>query len=162
MPKLRAMVVDAEAGSGPVWAMPEDPRVTPVGRLLRKLGLDELPQLPCVLKGEMSLIGPRLGRPEFVDRLSDEVSLYRARLLVRPGITGWAQVNRGSDQSVEDVIEKLRYDLYYIRRASPAQGSTRGATARAAVAVQMQDAIGEGLQEAAVWSAIGSEPAAHG
>lgn len=120
MPKLRTMVVDAEAGSGPVWATPEDPRVTPVGRLLRRLGLDELPQLLCVLKGEMSLIGPRPERPEFVDRLSDEVPLYRARLLVRPGITGWAQVNRGSDQSVEDVIEKLRYDLYYVRHASPA------------------------------------------
>ncbi len=116
--KLRTMVPDAEKDTGPVWARKDDPRVTPVGRLLRRLHVDELPQLFNVLRGEMSLVGPRPERPEFVEQFKRQIALYDKRLLVRPGITGWAQVHRGSDSSLEDVAEKLRYDLYYIRHLS--------------------------------------------
>ncbi len=116
--KLRTMIPDAENGTGPVWAKLNDPRVTPIGRVLRRTRLDELPQLLHVLKGEMSLIGPRPERPEIVERLKEEIPLYDKRLIVRPGISGWAQVNHKYDASTEDVIEKLRYDLYYIRNLS--------------------------------------------
>jgi exopolysaccharide biosynthesis polyprenyl glycosylphosphotransferase len=113
--KLRTMIVDAERDTGPVWATDDDPRITPVGRILRKLRLDELPQLFSVLKGEMSLVGPRPERPEFVSGFIQDIPFYEKRLLVRPGITGWAQVNHKYDETVEDVVEKLRYDLYYVR-----------------------------------------------
>jgi len=116
--KLRTMVPDAEADTGPVWATENDPRVTRIGRLLRMTRLDELPQLLHVLTGQMSLIGPRPERPVIADRLKQEIPLYETRLIVRPGITGWAQVNHKYDASTQDVIEKLRYDLYYIRNLS--------------------------------------------
>jgi exopolysaccharide biosynthesis polyprenyl glycosylphosphotransferase len=116
--KLRTMVHNAEAETGPVWAKEHDPRATPVGRILRSCRLDELPQLWNVLRGDMSLIGPRPERAFFVRRFMDEIPLYGKRLLVRPGITGWAQVHHRYDQCQEDVIEKLRYDLFYIGRVS--------------------------------------------
>lgn len=114
--KLRTMRIDAEA-AGPVWAKEADPRVTPVGRFLRKTHLDELPQLLNVLRGDMSLVGPRPERPCFVEKLRANVPLYTARLAVKPGITGLAQVKHGYDRTIEDVQVKLGYDLEYIRRA---------------------------------------------
>lgn len=113
--KLRTMIVDAEKNTGPVWAQKDDPRVTPIGRVLRKMRIDELPQLFSVLKGDMSLIGPRPERPSFVEKFRKEIPLYEKRLMVAPGITGWAQVNHRYDTCTDDVVEKLRYDLYYIR-----------------------------------------------
>lgn len=117
-PKLRTMVNDAERDCGPVWAPPDDPRVTPVGAFLRRYRLDELPQLWCVLRGEMSLIGPRPERPHFVHRLREQLPHYDERLAVRPGITGWAQIHRPSDTCVADAAEKLRYDREYVRALS--------------------------------------------
>ncbi len=116
--KLRTMVPDAEKESGPVWAADGDPRVTPLGRILRKTRMDELPQLLHVLKGEMSLVGPRPERPHFVTRLGRRLPSYGERVVVRPGITGWAQVNHHYDTCFEDVCEKLRYDMYYVRYMS--------------------------------------------
>lgn len=116
--KLRSMVVGAEGDSGPRWAMVHDQRVTRVGHIMRKLRLDELPQLLNVLRGEMSLVGPRPERPEFVHQLSQEIPYYRARLAVKPGLTGWAQVRYRYGNSVEDAWRKLQYDLYYIRHQS--------------------------------------------
>ena len=113
--KLRTMVDGAERETGPVWAAPDDQRITPVGRLLRRLRLDELPQLWCVLRGDMSLIGPRPERPHFVRRLRAELPHYADRLRVRPGISGWAQVHRPADTCVADVAEKLCWDLEYVR-----------------------------------------------
>ncbi len=114
--KLRTMRTDAEA-DGPVWAKEADPRVTPVGKFLRKTHLDELPQLWNVLRGDMSLVGPRPERPCFVEKLRANVPLYAARLAVKPGITGLAQVKHGYDRTIEDVQVKLGYDLEYIKRA---------------------------------------------
>jgi len=116
--KLRTMVENAEAQTGPVWAAADDPRVTPIGRVLRRTRLDELPQLWSVLIGDMSLVGPRPERPHFVERFLEEIPLYGKRLLVLPGVTGWAQVHRSYDSSVEDVIDKLRYDLFYVNHVS--------------------------------------------
>lgn len=116
--KLRTMVDGAERETGPIWAAPDDPRITPVGHVLRRLRLDELPQLWCVLRGDMSLIGPRPERPHFVRRLHAELAHYHERLAVRPGISGWAQVHRPSDTSIADVAEKLRWDLAYVRDLS--------------------------------------------
>lgn len=113
--KLRTMVADAEAGTGPVWAAMDDPRETWLGRILRRTHLDELPQFWNVLKGDMSLIGPRPERPVFVEKFRHEIPGYAARLSVRPGITGWAQINHPYDRSVEDVRKKLDYDREYIR-----------------------------------------------
>ena len=118
MYKFRTMLLDAE-GDGPVWATPGDPRRTRLGRFLRPSRLDELPQLWNVLIGDMSLIGPRPERPTFVDRLELEIPFYRARLLVRPGISGWAQVRGSYASSVQDTVEKLEYDLYYVKHRSP-------------------------------------------
>ncbi|MGH9202501.1 MAG: sugar transferase, partial [Vicinamibacterales bacterium] len=101
------------------WAVKDDPRSTPIGRWLRMLRLDELPQLFNVLRGNMSLVGPRPERPEFVKILSEQIPYYRQRLCVRPGITGWAQINHKYGNSVEDTIIKLEYDLYYIKHISP-------------------------------------------
>ena len=116
MYQLRTMVQDAEKGTGPVWAKDRDPRVTPLGRFLRDSHLDELPQLWNVIRGEMSLVGPRPERPIFVQDFSKRIPNYAARMEVRPGITGLAQVYRGYDATIEDVRRKLAYDLVYIRR----------------------------------------------
>ena len=116
--KFRSMQHDAELGSGPVWADRKDPRTTRIGKILRKLRLDEIPQLINILDGDMSLVGPRPERPFFVDQLSKEIPLYRRRLKVRPGITGWAQVKHKYDESVDDVRKKLEYDLFYIENMS--------------------------------------------
>lgn len=115
--KFRSMRLGAEAG-GPVWARDNDDRVTRIGRFLRVSRLDELPQLWNVLRGDMSLVGPRPERPFFVDRLAAHVPYYRERHAIRPGVTGWAQVRYRYGASVEDAIEKLRYDLYYIKHQS--------------------------------------------
>ena len=116
--KFRSMRVDAEAATGAVWAIKNDPRITRVGRVIRKIRFDEMPQIFNVLKGEMSIVGPRPERPEFVKTLSDEIAYYRQRLCVRPGITGWAQINHKYGDNVEDTKTKLEYDLYYIKHMS--------------------------------------------
>ena len=114
--KFRTMVMKAEA-DGPVWAAGKnDPRLTRVGRFLRRTHLDELPQLLNVIKGEMSLVGPRPERPHFVQALNQEIPRYDSRLLVRPGMTGLAQVHYRYDASIADVKRKLRFDLLYVRR----------------------------------------------
>jgi len=117
--KFRTMVPDAERTTGAVLAQKNDPRVTRVGRILRRTRLDELPQLLNVLRGEMSLVGPRPERPEFVERWKRLIPYYEIRLLVKPGITGWAQVRGRYDEGPETVWEKLEYDLYYLRNLSP-------------------------------------------
>ena len=116
--KFRSMIPDAEKHSGPVWAAKDDPRITRVGRVIRKLRLDELPQIWNILRGEMSLVGPRPERPFFVERLAAEIPLYRRRLYVTPGLTGWAQTKQAYDATLDDVREKLKYDLYYIENMS--------------------------------------------
>ena len=116
--KFRSMGVNAERGTGAVWAQKNDPRVTRLGKWLRKLRVDELPQLFNVLKGEMTLVGPRPERPEFVKMLSDKIPYYRQRHYVKPGITGWAQINHKYGDTMEDTETKLEYDLYYIKRQS--------------------------------------------
>ncbi len=116
--KLRTMIDEAERDTGPVWAARNDPRVTGVGRFLRRYRLDELPQLWSVLTGEMSLVGPRPERPHFVEQFIERIPYYRLRLLATPGISGWAQIHHGPDQTEEDVYEKLRHDLYYVRHLS--------------------------------------------
>ncbi|HUG37544.1 MAG TPA: TIGR03013 family XrtA/PEP-CTERM system glycosyltransferase, partial [Candidatus Limnocylindrales bacterium] len=116
--KFRSMRRDAEKETGPVWATERDPRTTRVGALLRRTRLDELPQLFNVLVGDMSFIGPRPERPEFVYELQKQIPFYMERLSVKPGITGWAQVQYGYGASVEDALEKLQYDLYYIKNLS--------------------------------------------
>jgi exopolysaccharide biosynthesis polyprenyl glycosylphosphotransferase len=113
--KFRSMYVDAEAGTGAVWAKKDDPRITPVGRWIRRLRLDELPQLLNVLKGEMSMVGPRPERPEFVSELTEKIPFYVYRHSVKPGITGWAQINFKYGDTLEDTMTKLEYDLYYIK-----------------------------------------------
>jgi len=118
MYKFRTMRVDAESDSGPVWARTRDERATRVGRFLRRYRLDELPQFWNVLAGDMSVVGPRPERPDFVVRLQDEIEDYRLRHRVRPGITGLAQVHRDGDRSTDDVRAKVDYDLDYIRRRS--------------------------------------------
>jgi sugar transferase (PEP-CTERM system associated) len=117
--KFRTMRADAEADSGPTWAGDDDPRITVVGRFLRISRLDEIPQLWNVLRGDMSLVGPRPERPEFVEWLNREIFHYHLRHTVRPGITGWAQIRFKYGSSVEDAKEKLRYDLFYIKNMSP-------------------------------------------
>jgi lipopolysaccharide/colanic/teichoic acid biosynthesis glycosyltransferase len=116
--KVRTMYFDAERLSGPVWAGNQDKRVTPVGRVLRKYRLDEIPQVLNVLHGEMSCIGPRPERPNFVELLREKIDYYAVRLRVKPGITGWAQVMQPYGASIEDAYEKLEYDLYYLKRMS--------------------------------------------
>ncbi len=118
MLKFRTMKQNAEADTGPVWAVENDPRYTSVGRWLRSTRLDEIPQFWNVLKGQMSLVGPRPERPFFVEELSDEIPLYSRRHRVKPGITGWAQVKWKYDASVADVRQKVKYDLFYIENMS--------------------------------------------
>jgi sugar transferase (PEP-CTERM system associated) len=116
--KFRTMRVDAEADTGATWAADDDPRITRVGKFLRSSRLDEIPQLWCVLKGDMHFVGPRPERPEFVEWLSKEIPYYGVRHVVRPGITGWAQVQYKYGNTLEDAREKLQYDLFYIKNAS--------------------------------------------
>ncbi len=117
MYKIRSMASNAEAKTGAVWAASNDLRVTPLGRILRKLHLDELPQLVNVIRGEMSLVGPRPERPEFVSVLAESIEGYRERLAVAPGITGLAQVNLPPDSDLDSVRRKLHLDLEYLRTA---------------------------------------------
>jgi sugar transferase (PEP-CTERM system associated) len=116
--KFRTMRVDAEADTGATWALDDDPRITRVGKFLRASRLDEIPQLWCVLKGDMHFVGPRPERPEFVEWLSKEIPYYGVRHIVRPGITGWAQVQYKYGNTLDDAREKLQYDLFYIKNAS--------------------------------------------
>jgi sugar transferase (PEP-CTERM system associated) len=116
--KFRTMRQDAEADTGATWATDDDPRITMVGKFLRSSRLDEIPQLWCVLKGDMHFVGPRPERPEFVEWLSKEIPYYDVRHAVRPGITGWAQVQYKYGNTLEDAREKLQYDLFYIKNAS--------------------------------------------
>ena len=116
--KFRTMRVDAEHGSGAVWAQQQDPRVTPVGRLLRQYRLDELPQLLNVLRGEMNIVGPRPERPTIFAELREHIAEYPLRQRAKPGITGLAQINHHYDRSLDDVRTKVHYDLEYIRRQS--------------------------------------------
>ncbi|MCS7046910.1 MAG: sugar transferase [Gemmataceae bacterium] len=116
--KLRSMIVESESLTGATWSLPGDRRITPVGRWLRRCHLDELPQLWNVLRGDMSLIGPRPERPEFVPTLEQAIPRYRDRLLVRPGISGFAQVQLPPDTDIESVRSKLAYDLFYVEQVS--------------------------------------------
>ena len=116
--KFRSMYVDAEAMTGPVFAETEDPRVTRMGRFIRRARLDELPQLINVLWGEMSFVGPRPERPFFVEQYVKEIPFYEQRLNVKPGITGWAQVRYPYGATLQDAEEKLRFDLYYVKHLS--------------------------------------------
>ncbi len=115
--KFRTMVQDAEQ-NGAVWAQKQDPRVTKFGKFMRKTRIDELPQVISILKGEMSIVGPRAERPEFVEKLKKQIPFYEERLLIRPGLSGWAQINYGKDLDSNDTKEKLQYDLYYIKNRS--------------------------------------------
>ncbi|RSV55906.1 TIGR03013 family XrtA/PEP-CTERM system glycosyltransferase [Sphingomonas koreensis] len=117
--KLRSMRVDAEVGGKAVWAEKDDPRITRVGRFIRKVRIDELPQCWSVLKGEMSFVGPRPERPQFVEDLEAKLPHYAERHMVKPGITGWAQINYPYGASIEDSRQKLEYDLYYAKNYSP-------------------------------------------
>jgi exopolysaccharide biosynthesis polyprenyl glycosylphosphotransferase len=113
--KFRSMYQDAEARTGAVWATRDDPRITPLGRWLRRLRLDELPQLFNVIRGEMSVVGPRPERPEFVEILQERIPFYVQRHCIKPGITGWAQINHKYGDTIEDSLKKLEFDLYYIK-----------------------------------------------
>jgi len=116
--KFRSMRADAEAETGAVWAVKDDPRVTRVGKFIRRFRIDELPQLFNALMGDMSIVGPRPERPEFVQHLSEQIPYYRQRHCVRPGITGWAQINYKYGDTLDDTVAKLEYDLYYIKNLS--------------------------------------------
>ena len=117
--KFRSMYSDAEARTGAVWAKVDDPRITPIGRWLRRLRLDELPQLWNVVRGHMAIVGPRPERPEFVELLTQQIPYYRQRLAVKPGITGWAQIHHKYGDTALDALIKLEYDLYYIKHVAP-------------------------------------------
>jgi lipopolysaccharide/colanic/teichoic acid biosynthesis glycosyltransferase len=117
--KLRTMIHECEQKSGPCWSQPGDPRIIPVGSFLRRTHLDELPQLVNVILGHMSLIGPRPERPEFVPALEKRIPHYRDRLMIRPGITGLAQVQLPADSDLDSVRRKLANDLYYVRQMGP-------------------------------------------
>jgi lipopolysaccharide/colanic/teichoic acid biosynthesis glycosyltransferase len=112
------MIPDAERDGKPRWAEQNDERITRTGRILRKTRLDELPQVFNVLRGEMSVVGPRPERPEFIADLQEKIPFYRTRLCIKPGLTGWAQVHYGYGNSVQDALVKLQYDLYYLRHWS--------------------------------------------
>jgi exopolysaccharide biosynthesis polyprenyl glycosylphosphotransferase len=117
--KFRSMVVNAERKSGPQWATEDDPRITRVGKILRRMRLDELPQILNILRGDLHLIGPRPERPEFYAQLAQEIPFYSVRLALKPGLTGWAQIKYRYGSSVEETLVKLQYDLYYIKNRSP-------------------------------------------
>ena len=116
--KFRSMYIDAESRTGPVWATEDDPRITAAGRFIRKTRLDELPQLFNVLGGSMSLVGPRPEREVFVEKLAETIPYFRQRQIVKPGLTGWAQINYPYGNTVEDALQKLQYDLFYIKSQS--------------------------------------------
>jgi sugar transferase (PEP-CTERM system associated) len=116
--KFRSMRTDAEKQTGPVWAEEDDPRITRVGRIIRKVRIDELPQLWNVLKGDMSFVGPRPERPFFVEQLKKKIPYYNERFAVKPGVTGWAQIKYPYGSTEKDALEKLKYDLYYIKNMS--------------------------------------------
>jgi sugar transferase (PEP-CTERM system associated) len=116
--KFRSMRIDAEADGNPIWASRDDDRVTRIGRIFRKLRIDEIPQFWNILKGEMNFVGPRPERPHFVKQLANEISFYDHRHLVAPGLTGWAQIKYPYGASVSDAVQKLQYDLYYIKNQS--------------------------------------------
>ena len=120
MYKFRTMRKDAEASTGPVWATEDDPRYTAMGRWLRKTRIDEVPQFFNVLRGDMSLVGPRPERPFFVEKLAREIPLYSRRHRVKPGITGWAQIHglRGETRTLDEMKQRVQYDLHYIDRWS--------------------------------------------
>lgn len=119
--KFRSMTTNAEAGSGAVWASSDDPRVTPVGRFLRRTRLDELPQLYNVLRGDMNIVGPRPERPSIFAELRQNIPAYPLRQRARPGITGWAQINQAYDSSIDDVRAKVKLDMEYLARQSLAE-----------------------------------------
>ena len=119
--KFRSMYVDAETRSGAVWATKNDPRVTPLGRIMRKCRADELPQLLNVITGDMNIVGPRPERPTIFARLCEDIAEYPIRQRAKPGITGWAQINHRYDTTIEDVRTKVRYDLEYLQRHSVAE-----------------------------------------
>ncbi len=116
--KFRSMKIDAEADGTPIWAAPDDERTTRVGSIIRKLRIDEIPQFWNIIKGEMNFVGPRPERPHFVRQLAKEIPFYEHRHLVAPGLTGWAQIKYPYGASVADAIQKLQYDLYYIKNQS--------------------------------------------
>jgi exopolysaccharide biosynthesis polyprenyl glycosylphosphotransferase len=116
--KFRSMRADAEKG-GAQWAQKNDARTTPIGGMLRASHLDELPQLWNIIRGDLSFVGPRPERPEFVKRLEERIPYYEARFFVKPGVTGWAQIHHRADLTDEDVVEKLQYDIYYLKNRSP-------------------------------------------
>ncbi len=116
--KFRSMKMDAEPEGTPIWAAPDDERTTRVGKVIRKLRIDEIPQFWNILKGEMNFVGPRPERPHFVKQLATEIPFYEHRHLVAPGLTGWAQIKYPYGASVSDAIQKLQYDLYYIKNQS--------------------------------------------
>tara|TARA_Y100000748_G_scaffold129333_1_gene108302 strand:- start:27 stop:1010 length:984 start_codon:yes stop_codon:yes gene_type:complete len=112
--KFRSMITDAESRTGPVWSNRDDSRITRVGKILRRLHIDETPQLINILKGDMSIVGPRPERPFFVKKLKESYPFYSRRLKIRPGVTGWSQINQPFDTNIKDVHQKLKYDFYYI------------------------------------------------
>lgn len=116
--KFRTMRADAEKETGAVWAQENDPRITLLGKIMRKTRIDELPQLWNIIKGEMSFVGPRAERPEFHDKLKSAVPFYEERYIIKPGLSGWAQINYSYGSTVQDAAEKLQYDLYYIKNRS--------------------------------------------
>lgn len=118
MIKFRSMHHEAESLTGPAWAVPDDERITRIGGFIRRFRIDEIPQLYNILKGDMSFVGPRPERPHFVKKLKEIIPFYAERFAVKPGLTGWAQVNYSYGASIEDAIEKLEYDLYYIKHMS--------------------------------------------
>ena len=117
--KFRSMVVDAEQANGAQWATENDPRVTRIGKVLRRIRLDELPQIVNILRGDLHLIGPRPERPEFYAQLTEAIPFYTVRLAVKPGLTGWAQIKYRYGSSVEETLVKLQYDLYWLKNRSP-------------------------------------------
>lgn len=119
--KFRTMRVNAEQPTGAVWASKQDSRVTPIGQIMRKYRIDELPQLLNVIRGEMNIVGPRPERPSIFSRLCDDIADYPLRQRAKPGITGWAQVNQAYDTSIDDVRSKVRFDLEYIERQGLAE-----------------------------------------
>jgi len=119
--KFRTMLADAETRTGAVWATKGDPRITPIGRFLRKCRIDELPQLINVIRGEMNIVGPRPERPSIFARLREDIAEYPLRQRAKPGITGWAQINQSYDSCLDDVRAKVRYDLEYLERQSLAE-----------------------------------------